>query len=153
MTRIIALMALTTLGLPGALVHEPVHGRASTTANSATHRNRDGRRTAGRSYPADPPPAMHAPGQTSAVVTSETADQSASLASTAIPALTGATAYAAPYTHVRLCGVKVVSALRRATGLALLRRIAANPASGVAQRRTWTRGGRSVPAPELSPTR
>jgi hypothetical protein len=33
MTRIIALMALTTLGLSGAPVHEPVHAEASCPVN------------------------------------------------------------------------------------------------------------------------
>jgi hypothetical protein len=61
MTRIIALMALTTLGLPGAPVHEPVHGRANTTANSATHRNRGGRRTARPPLPSWPSPGFSFP--------------------------------------------------------------------------------------------
>jgi hypothetical protein len=56
MTRVIALMALTTLGLSGASVHEPVHGRADTMAIPATQRYRDGRRTgsAGGSQPVLP---------------------------------------------------------------------------------------------------
>jgi len=39
MTRIIALMALTTLGLSGAPVHEPVHARGPTSPHPATVRN------------------------------------------------------------------------------------------------------------------
>jgi len=37
------LIARDSTGMP---VHEPVHGRAGITANSATHRDRDGRRMA-----------------------------------------------------------------------------------------------------------
>ena len=39
MTRVIALMALTALGLSGAPVHEPVHSRGPMSIRSATVRN------------------------------------------------------------------------------------------------------------------
>jgi len=38
MTRIIALAALTTLGLSGAPLHEPVHARGPTSAHPVTVR-------------------------------------------------------------------------------------------------------------------
>ena len=39
MTRIIALTAVTALGLSGAPVHEPVHGRAPMSSRPVTVRN------------------------------------------------------------------------------------------------------------------
>jgi hypothetical protein len=56
MTRVIALMALTTLGLPDAPVHESVHGRADTMAIAATQRYRDGRRPGSSAVPSRPSP-------------------------------------------------------------------------------------------------
>jgi hypothetical protein len=141
-----ALIAPDSTGMP---VHEPVHGRAGTTANSATHRNRDSPEDgpAAGTQPAlprllvprpDAPPSIpdhdtdeldapavrtcrpgspgrpssrhaprkadrrilrserlafteptHPPSRQSAVVTVETAEQSASLASTPKAAMTG----------------------------------------------------------------
>jgi hypothetical protein len=48
-------MALIASDSTGTPVHEPVHGRADTTANPATHRDRGGRRTARPMLPSWPP--------------------------------------------------------------------------------------------------
>ena len=63
MTRVIALMALTALGLSEAPVHEPVHGRTDTMAISATQRYRDGQRMTRPPVPSRSSPGCSFPGR------------------------------------------------------------------------------------------
>src|SRR6516225_4428238 len=63
MTRVIALMALTALGLSEAPVHEPVHGRTDTMAISARQRYRDGQRMTRPPVPSRSSPGCSFPGR------------------------------------------------------------------------------------------
>ena len=54
-------MALIPPDSTGMPVHEPVHGRANTTANSATDRDRDGQRIARLPAPSWPSPGLSFP--------------------------------------------------------------------------------------------